>query len=150
MHDKLILILMDILVLLALGGTMYFLRRISGSIGVIRQGKTELQQLLQQLNVHISNAQHAIENMNKLADDKGKAIQKQIENANAAIDELQFIQRAADNVAQRLERLAGSNQSSEPENRTAKPAPRVPARSMSKAEKELADAMAARKAETGE
>lgn len=146
MENKLLLIFMDVLVLFALGGTMYFLRRISGSIQVIREGKTELQQLLQQMNIHISNAQHAIENMNKLADEKGKQIQKNIEGANASIDELQFIQRSAENVAQRLERLAGqgSNQSGNPPELTAtkQPAPR----SMSKAEKELSDAMAARRA----
>ena len=142
MENKLVLIIMDILVLLALGGTMYFLRRISGSIQVIRQGKSELQQLLQQMNIHISNAQHAIENMNKLADEKGKAIQKNIEGANAAIDELQFIQRAADNVAQRLEKLAGGQTAAMPELTATKTAPR----NVSKAEKELSDAMAARRA----
>jgi len=142
MENKLLLIFMDILVLLALGGTMYFLRRISGSIQVIRQGKSELQQLLQQMNIHISNAQHAIENMNKLADEKGKVIQKSIENANAAIDELQFIQRAADNVAQRLEKLAGGQTANLPE----LTAERAALRNVSKAEKELSDAMAARRA----
>lgn len=144
MENKIVLIFMDILVLLALGGTMYFLRRISSSIQVIREGKSELQQLLQQMNLHISNAQHAIENMNKLADEKGKAIQKNIDNANAAIDELQFIQRAADNVAQRLERLAGGGQNNPaPELKADKPV----ARTMSKAEKELQEAMAARRAQ---
>lgn len=142
MENKLVLIFMDILVLLALGGTMYFLRRVSGSIQVIREGKTELQQLLQQMNLHISNAQHAIESMNRMADEKGKTIQKSIDNANAAIDELQFIQRAADNVAQRLEKLAGGSSGAAPE-LTATRGPARPA-PMSKAEKELSDAMAAR------
>lgn len=146
MENKIVLMFMDLLVLLALGGTMYFLRRISSSIQVIRDGKTELQQLLQQMNIHISNAQHAIENMNKLADEKGKQVQKSIENANAAIDELQFIQRAADNVAQRLEKLtAGQSSGSGPE-LTATRSATVSERPMSKAEKELSDAMAARRA----
>lgn len=154
MESKMLFIVMDILVLLALGATMYFLRHVSGSIRVIREGRTELQQLLQQMNIHISNAQHAIESMNKLADEKGKQIQKNIETANGAIDELQFIQRAADNVAQRLEKLTGQGgavaaqaaavSAEQPAGggAGAKPA----SRTMSKAEKELADAIAARRA----
>jgi hypothetical protein len=142
--EKSILIFMDLLVLLALGGTMYFMRQVSTSIKVIREGKTELQQLLQQMNIHISNAQHSIDNMNTLADEKAKTIQKQIDNAGAAIDELQFIQRAAENVAQRLEKATG--QSSPIRTDELKAPARTPNKPMSKAEKELADAMAARRA----
>jgi hypothetical protein len=142
--EKTILILMDLLVIGALGVTMIFMRRVYGSIKVIREGKTELQQLLQQLNVHISNAQHSIDNMNKLADEKAKTIQKQIENATAAIDELQFIQRAADNVAQRLEKVTGDAATNRTDAAAAQAKQQV--RPMSKAEKELADAMAARRA----
>lgn len=143
MDDKLLLVLMDVLVLAALGVTMYMMRNVSASIRVIREGKTELQQLLQQMNLHISNAQHAIEEMNKLADNKAKLIQKQIDGATAAVDELQFIQRAADNVAQRLEKLTG--QAAAPMKSEDDAPPSKPARTMSKAEKELADAMAARR-----
>jgi len=145
MDGKLILVLMDVLVLIALGVTMYMMRNVSSSIRVIREGKSELQQLLQQLNIHISNAQHAIEEMNKLADNKAKLIQKNIDEATAAADELQFIQRAAENVAQRLER--GTGQTAAPmktEEDASKP--QKATRAMSKAEKELADVMAARRA----
>jgi hypothetical protein len=138
--EKNVLILMDLLVMCGLAGTIFFMRRVYGSIKIIREGRTELQQLLQQLNIHISNAQHSIDNMNKLADEKAKVIQRQIENANAAIDELQFIQRAADNVAQRLENATGTASTARED------APAKTNKTMSKAEKELADAMAARRA----
>lgn len=148
MESKLLLILMDLLVLGALAVTMYMMRSVSSSIQVIREGKNELQQLLQQLNIHISNAQHAIENMNKLADSKAKVIQRQIDEAGAAAEELQFIQRAADNVAQRLEKLTGQA-SGAVANEAGPKTVQKPA--MSKAERELADAIAARRAAgTGE
>lgn len=146
MESKLPLILLDLLVLGALGWTMYYMRRISGSIKVIREGKTEMQQLLQQLNVHVSNAQHAIENMNKLADSKAKIMQKNIEEASAVIDELQFIQKAADNVALRLEKLTRDGSAPIRDEEPKRATPQAPARTISKAEKELADAMAARRA----
>lgn len=152
MENKWMLLIMDLLVLGALGITMYYMRNLYASIKVIREGKTELQQLLQQLNIHVSNAQHAIENMQKLADDKAKTIQKQIDNAGSAIEELQFIQRAADNVAQRLEKLTGSTAQNAP--LAAKPEMQItgtkPPRNVSKAEKELADAIARRTAKAGE
>lgn len=152
MENKLILILMDILVLSALGATMYMMRNVSASIKIIREGKTELQQLLQQLNVYISNAQHAIDNMKNLADEKGRVIQKHIENATAATEELQYIQKAAENVAKRLEGL--TMQSSEPLKQgtaplAAKAPGNAPQRLLSKAEKELANAMAVLKSGKG-
>ncbi len=151
MEDKVILMLMDFLVLVALGVTIFMMRNVSTSIKVIRDGKSELQGLLQQLNIHISNAQHAIEEMRKLADDRAKFIQKQIDNAGSVIEELQYIQKAADNVAQRLEKLTG--QAAAPIKDDDADMPKAAAapkggKFMSKAEKELADAIAARRAGT--
>lgn len=153
MDDKVILMLMDVAVLIALGVTMYMMRNVSSSIKVIRDGKSELQGLLQQLNLHISNAQHAIEEMRKLADERAKFIQKQIDNAGSAIEELQYIQRAADNVAQRLEKLTGQaaapikddEKSIAAASSAASSAAGKSGKFMSKAEKELADAIAARR-----
>jgi hypothetical protein len=146
MEGKLLLMFLDLLVLSALGTAIYYLRQVSSSIKIIREGKTELQQVLQQLNIHISNAQNAIENMRKTADEKGKFLQKQADTASAIIDELQYIQKAADNVALRLEKLTGQAsvnlQTDEVESK--------PAATMSKAEKELADAMSARRKRSGE
>lgn len=138
MEGKLLLMFLDLLVLSALGGTIYYLRNVSISIKVIREGKTELQQVLQQLNLHISNAQLAIENMRKLSEDRGKVLQKQMDTASAVIDELQYIQKAADNVAVRLEKLTGHAGTATAKEESSRP-------SVSKAEKELADAMAARR-----
>lgn len=147
MEDKIILVLMDFIVLVALGVTMFMMRNVSSAIKIIRDGKSELQTLLQQLNIHISNAQHAIEEMRKLADDRAKFIQKQIDNAGSVIEELQYIQKAADNVAHRLEKLTGQaaapikdDENTGTVKKTSQP--------MSKAEKELADAIAARRAGT--
>lgn len=145
MDGKLLLMFLDVLVLAALGGTVYMMRNLISSIKVIRDGKTELQQHLQQLNIHISNAQMSIESMKKLADEKGRALQKNIDEATSVIEELQFIQKAADNVAQRLEKLtenASAPVKADTEARiTAATKPQQP---LSKAEKELADAMARR------
>jgi antitoxin component of RelBE/YafQ-DinJ toxin-antitoxin module len=140
-ESKLLLVLLDLVVLCALGGTIFYLRSVSGSIKIIREGKTELQQVLQQLNLHISNAQHAIESMNKLADSKAKILQKHSDAASSVIDELQYMQKAADNVAMRLEKLTGNTLLPKDTDE-----PKTPARAnVSKAEKELADALAARR-----
>lgn len=150
MEDKMILLMMDFVVLVALGVTIYMMRNVSASIKVIRDGKTELQGLLQQLNIHISNAQHAIEEMRKLADDRAKQIQKQVDHAGSVIEELQYIQKAADNVAQRLEKLTGQAAAPIKDESAAKEQYAAPKQNkfMSKAEKELADAIAARRAGT--
>jgi hypothetical protein len=146
MESKSLILLLDLLVLVALGGAIVYMKALLSNIKVIREGKTELQQLLQQLNVHISNAQHSVDSMKKLADDKAKVIQKLIENATASAEELQFIQKAADNVAQRLEKLTGQAavpiKNDQEEQLKAKTAATRP---LSRAEQELTDAIAARR-----
>lgn len=140
--DKILLMFLDLIVLAALGATMYTMRSLTTQIRIIREGRSELQQLLGQLNIHISNAQAGIEGMKRLADDKAKNLQKQIDAASSVADELQFIQKAADNVAHRLEKL--TEQAAEPikQDHEAKLAP---SRTVSKAERELADALVARR-----
>lgn len=152
MEGKLLVMFLDLLVLGALGWTVYIMRNLAAQIKIIREGRTELQVLLGQLNLHISNAQASVDGMKKLADDKAKDLQKQIESATAIADELQFIQKASDNVAQRLERLTGTatgllsadelKPAAQPQHNNATTA--AP-RTLSKAERELADALAARK-----
>jgi hypothetical protein len=144
--DKILLMFLDIIVMAALIGTMYTMRSLTTQIRIIREGKNELQQLLQQLNIHISNAQHSVDSMKKLADDKAKILQKSVDSATSATEELQFIQRAAENVALRLEKLTGQaagpvkqDQEDQLKAKTQQP------RNVSKAEKELADALAARR-----
>jgi hypothetical protein len=149
MEGKLLLMFLDLMVLSALGGTIYYLRNVSNSIKIIREGRTELQVVLQQLNINISNAQHAIEGMRKLTDEKVKTLQKQVDTASAVIDELQYIQKAADNVAQRLETLtgkAGIPLRIEEESLVKEKTKASSRGQMSKAEKELSDVMAVRRA----
>lgn len=145
MQEKLFLILLDVVVLSALAGTIYYLRIVLNSIQVIRQGRTELQKILQELNIHISNAQGSIEGMKNVADSKAKTLQKQVDSASAVIEELQYIQKAADNVAQRLEKL--TQQGATPM-KGADDAP-VPT-GRSKAEQQLADVLASRRQRSGE
>jgi hypothetical protein len=151
MEGKLLVMFLDLLVLGALGWTVYIMRNLAAQIKIIREGRSELQVLLGQLNLHISNAQASVEGMKKLADEKAKILQKQIEDANEAADELQFIQKASDNVAHRLERLTGmatATLKAEDELRAGPAAlhstPQTQ-RTPSKAERDLADALTARR-----
>ncbi len=138
-----LMMFLDILVLAALGWTIYTMRNLAVQIKVIREGKTELQVLLQQLNMHIASAQTSVDNMKKLADDKARTLQKQVDDAQEVAQELQFIQKAADNVAQRLEKLTGA--AAAPIRAEEEKTPQAAGRPVSKAEKELADALAARR-----
>jgi TolA-binding protein len=141
-----LMMFLDVLVLAALGWTIYTMRTLAAQIKIIREGKTELQVLLQQLNMHISNAQGSVESMKKLADDKAKILQKQVTEASTVIEELQYIHKAADNVAQRLEKLTGTAAAPMRENEAkAEAAATAASRPISKAEKELAEALAARR-----
>ncbi len=135
---------LDVLVIAVVLYAIYYLRIVAKSIVVIRQGKNEMQQVLKEMTLAIGKAEETINGMKRLADDRGRFLQKQMDAANTLTEELKFISQAAEQVAQRLEKGTTSPET--------KPVAVAAAKStatagMSKAEKDLADALAKRKGE---
>ena len=146
-----IMVLLDVIVIIALMAAIYYLRIVARSIKIIREGRTELQQVLKEMTLAIGQAEETIQGMKRLADDKGRSLQKQMDSAQAMADELKFINQSANHLAQRLEKnVVPTAVGPAKAPAAAKPVPARTAPSnaaMSKAEKELADALAKRKAE---
>ena len=143
---------LDILVVVTLLYAIYYMRIVARSILVIRQGKSEMQQVLKEMTGAIHKADEAIQGMKRLADDKGRILQKHIDGATNVTEELKFIMQAADTVAQRIEKGTVTTKPEQAKPAAAKPAglkPDMLASGMSKAEKDLAAALAKRKSEAG-
>ena len=141
------LTLLDGLVIITVLCAIYYLRIVAKSVSIIRQGKNELQQVLKEMTQAILKAEDTIQGMKRLADDKVQNLQKQMDAAQTLTDELNYINQAADTVARRLEKGTTGHVAPAAAKPVAKSA--APAQTVSKAEKELAAAMAKRKQEAG-
>lgn len=147
--DAMLMLVLDILVILMLAWAIYYMRIVASSVKTIRQGKTELQQVLKEMTNAIGKAEETIQGMKRLADDKGRLLQKQMDAAETVGDELKFINQAADALAKRLEKnTAGLGQAIAPATPAANKQSAAQG-SMSKAERDLAAAMAKRQTEAG-
>ncbi len=150
--NSVLMSVLDGLVILTLLFAIYYMRIVAKAMSVIRQGKSEMQQVLKEMTGAIAKAEDTIQGMKRLADDKGRGLQKQIDAASTMTDELTFINQASEQLAKRLEKnTAGMapvkdlpSRDLARENAPAKPSAPV---AMSKAEKDLAAALAKRKSE---
>jgi uncharacterized protein YoxC len=134
--SPMLIVTLDTVVIIALLVAIYYMRVVSGGLKTIREGRTELQQVIKEMTLSIHKADQTIQGMKNLADDKSRHLQKHMDQAEALIEELKFITQSADHVAQRLVKNT--------ENTTPKaPAPKPTERAapVSKAEKDLADAL---------
>jgi uncharacterized protein YoxC len=141
--SPLVMVTLDSLVIIALLVAIYYMRIVASAMTTIRQGKTEMQQVLKEMTLAINKAEDTIQGMKRLADDKGRALQKQMDNAQTLSDELKYINQSAYHLAQKLVKT------STPVMAAAKPKSEPPKASapMSKAEKDLAAALQKRQAE---
>lgn len=143
--NPLMLSLLDAVVVITLLYAIYYMRIVAKSMTIIREGKSEMQQILKEMTQAISKAEETVQGMKRLADDKGRSLQKQMDDAQHLAEELKFINQTANTMAQRLEKNTTSASQAAA---AAKPAA-APVGGMSKAEKELAEAIAKRKSEAG-
>lgn len=127
---------LDVIVLVCLAISISYMFILIRNIKKIHESRDEFKQVLKELNQTISRASASVDGMKNTADITGKKLQKEISAASSLVDELQFINQAGENVARRLEKLTTQSGEKKP---TSKKAPANT--KMSKAEKELADAM---------
>lgn len=139
MEDGNTSMLLDVVVLISLAVSIVYMFLLTRGIKKIHESRNEFKQVLKELNQTISRAEIAVDGMKKTAEDTGKKLQKEISTATTLVDELQFINQAGDNVARRLEKLTISGDKKQASDK--KTAANT---KMSKAEKELAEAMAKR------
>lgn len=144
--SPMMLSLLDAVVIVTLLYAIYYMRIVAKSMRVIRDGKSEMQQILKEMTQSIAKAEETVQGMKRLADDKGRNLQRQMDDAQQLAEELKFINQTANTMAQRLEKNTTLAAAAHP---ATAPKPTAAAASMSKAEKDLADAIAKRKSEAG-
>ncbi len=106
---------LDVLVLIFLGFTMYFALRLSKSLNNFRVDKKEMKALIGTLSKNIELAQNAIEGLKVTSHNSGKELQNLIHESRALFDELQIMNEAGNGLARRLETLAERRQGGTPQ-----------------------------------
>ncbi len=99
------LIILDVVVIFCLSITIPYMFSLMKNIKSIKSGKSDLQRLVAELTASINKADKALSNMKNAIEGKGKEIEAMLNQASSVIDEMTFINKASDNLAERLGNL---------------------------------------------
>ncbi len=106
MSPTLLSLVLDIAVLLALIGTIYFALRLSTSLNNFRAHRNEMKSLIAQLTKNINEAQTAIEGLKATSNIAADNLDDVLHDSRRMAEELKMINETSDNLANRLENLA--------------------------------------------
>lgn len=104
--SNLLSVILDVVVLMALGGTIYYAMRLSNALDNFRTQRSELKSLIADLGAHIDEAQNAIAGLKKASDVAADNLDDVVHDAKRMAQELKLINEASDAMADRLERVA--------------------------------------------
>lgn len=102
-------LLLDLIIILLLGATIFYAARLSVHLKTFRQGRKDLERLIQELSGAIMRAEGALSGLKDTARGEGAELQKVVNDARTCIDELEIITQAGDSMANRLEGIASRN-----------------------------------------
>ena len=142
-------LLLNILILAALGVTIFYCLRLSRQFDQMRADRKVFETLIQGLNAASARAEASIKSFKEVAVGNGDILQDKINKSRAMADELEIMIQAGDSLADRLQGLAeksrrastdapGQPEAKQPEKHPLAAEPRT------RAEKELLDAVKAK------
>lgn len=109
MNFQLLSFVLDILVLIGLGVTVFYALKLSKSLNGFRQHRQEMNKLIEELSKNIDEALRAIDGLKLAGERSGRDLQKIINESRAMADELQLVNESSNSLANRLESLAEKN-----------------------------------------
>jgi len=102
-------LIIDIIILLCLGATIFYAMRLSTALNNFKAHRKEFQGLMSNLSQNIAQAQSAISGLKSASQKTGEQLQDKVNDAAALCDELQLMTGAGNRLASRLEALAEQN-----------------------------------------
>lgn len=109
MSTEILSLIMDVFVMGALGGTIYYTLRLSRSLNNFKSSREELKALIADLGKHIDEAQGAIEGLKKNSNIAADNLDGVLHDAKKMAAEMKFINETSEGLANRLEGLAERN-----------------------------------------
>jgi uncharacterized protein DUF6468 len=93
----------DITVAILLIATIGYAAVLNRRLGVLREDRTKLEELIQGLNVASINAQSGIAGLRKATDEVGKDLEKELAASRSLRDDLHYLIERGGTIADRLE-----------------------------------------------
>lgn len=101
--------IIDIVILLFLGVTIFYAWRLSVYMKIFRDSRRDMEALLRELDGDIARAEKSVLGMRNAAEGAAMKLNETIKESKFLADELKFMNEAGDNLAARLEKLAEKN-----------------------------------------
>ncbi len=101
--------IIDVIVLLFLGVTIFYAWRLSTYMKIFRDSRKEMEALFIKLDADITRAEKSVLGMRNAAESAGMKLNETIKESKFLSDELKFMNEAGDSLASRLEKLAEKN-----------------------------------------
>ncbi len=109
MSSELLSIILDIVILICLGVTIYYALRLSRSLNNFRTYRKEFDVLIQELNRNIEHAYEALRAMKESSTRSSDDLEDMYRQSQQMSEELKLINETSNSLADRLERVAMQN-----------------------------------------
>jgi chromosome segregation ATPase len=105
---------LDILILIALGVTIFYTVTLSKRLNAFRSQRKEFEGIVNELSANIARAQETVENLKQASLATGEQLHRKVKEAQLLQDEIEQILVSGENLADRLETsILGNNRTEE-------------------------------------
>lgn len=105
MSAEYIKLILDIVILIGLGGFMYYALRLSRALNAFRAHRNEFDIVMKQLSGNIQDAQDSIKTLKAASSNSSTDIDKTLQTGRFLLDDLEIMIKSGNNLAKRLEKL---------------------------------------------
>jgi len=102
-------LIIDLLLLLLLGATLFVGWRLMTGLRHFRESKEEMEGLLNRLTAQIERAENGVRSLQIAAQSSGGQLEEILKDSKTLADELSLMNQSGNNLADRLEKLAEKN-----------------------------------------
>ncbi|MBI4031586.1 MAG: hypothetical protein HY370_07895 [Proteobacteria bacterium] len=106
MSGSVLFLVLDILILFLLAAVIFFTARLSLNLRDFREGKRDMDNLVNDLARNVGMAEAAISGLRNAAREAGRDLQGMINEAKSLAEELEIMSESGNNIAGRLESAA--------------------------------------------
>ncbi len=109
MSSEFIGIILDFVVLIFLGATIYYVARLTKNLNAFKAHRSEFDGVIADLLSSIDQAERSVNTLKQVSAQEGIELDGLINQAKSMSDELKIINQAGESIAIRLEKLAEQN-----------------------------------------
>ena len=109
MSNDLLSLLLDIVILILLGATIFYVSRLTRGLEDFKKHREEFDSVIANLLASIDQADHSVRMLKKVSAEEANRLEQSVKQATALSEELSIISETGESMAKRLEKLAETN-----------------------------------------